>query len=63
MKYLLNRLKERSTWLGLVAIAAAFGLTISPELLDYIIAAGMAVAGIVGVVTSDKNAGDGKEEK
>ena len=58
MKYLLNRLKERSTWLGLVAIAAAFGLTISPELLDYIIAAGMAVAGIVGVGTDDKKAGD-----
>lgn len=58
MKYILNRLKERSTWLGLISLAAAFGITLEPALVEYIAAAGMAVAGIIGMLTSD-----GKEEK
>ncbi len=58
MKYILNRLKERSTWLGLISLGAAFGITLEPALIEYIAAAGMAVAGIVGVFTSD-----GKEDK
>ena len=44
-KYILNRLTERSTWLGLLALATACGATIEQALADQIIAAGMAVAG------------------
>ena len=44
-KYILNRLTERSTWLGLLALATACGATIEQALADQIIAAGMAAAG------------------
>ena len=53
-KYILNRLTERSTWLGIIALATACGATIEAAIAEQIIAAGMAVAGLIGVVTKDK---------
>lgn len=53
-KYILNRLTERSTWLGVIALATACGATIEVAIAEQIIAAGMAVAGLIGVVTKDK---------
>ncbi len=54
MKYLLSRLKERSTWLGIIAIVTALGAQIETALAEQIIAVGMAVAGMVGIITKDK---------
>ena len=51
---ILNRLTERSTWLGLLALATACGATIEQALADQIIAAGMAAAGLIGIVTKDR---------
>lgn len=45
---------ERSTWLGLLALATACGATIEQALADQIIAAGMAAAGLIGIVTKDR---------
>ncbi|MEE1265350.1 MAG: hypothetical protein UHH87_03595 [Akkermansia sp.] len=53
-KYILNRLTERSTWLGIIALATAGGAVIEAAIAEQIIAAGMAVAGLIGVVTKDK---------
>ena len=53
-KYILNRLTERSTWLGIIAFATAGGAVIEAAIAEQIIAAGMAVAGLIGVVTKDK---------
>ncbi len=53
-KYILNRLTERSTWLGLLAEATACGATIEQDLARLIIAAGMAAAGLIGIVTKDR---------
>ena len=53
-KYILNRLTERSTWLGVIVLATACGATIEAAIAEQIIAAGMAVAGLIGVVTKDK---------
>lgn len=52
--YLIGRAKERSTWLGLISLATALGLVISPLQQEAIIAAGMAAAGLVGAFTRDK---------
>lgn len=52
--YILNRLREPSTWRGLVLIATAFGVPIKPELMEPIIATGLAVTGLIGVVTQDR---------
>ena len=54
MKYILDRLKEPSSWRGLVMIATAFGVSVNPELLPSIIAAGTGLAGIIGFVFKDK---------
>lgn len=57
LKYLLERLKERSTWLGLIGIATACGATLEVGLAEHIISAGMALAGLIGVVTKDSKNG------
>lgn len=49
----IDRLKERSTWFGLLSLLGAAGMVISPEMSEYIIAIGMAVGGIVGIVTEE----------
>lgn len=57
-KYIINRLTERTTWAGLVALGTACGATIEPALSEQIIAVGLAVAGLIGVLTKDR-----KEDK
>lgn len=54
MKYILDRLKEPSSWRGLVLITTAFGVSVSPELMDSIIAAGTGLAGVIGFAFKDK---------
>ena len=54
MKYILDRLKEPSSWRGLVMIATAFGVSVNPELIDSIIAVGTGLAGVIGFVFKDK---------
>lgn len=54
LTYIINRAKERSTWLGLISLATALGLTLGQEQQDAIVAAGMALAGLVGTFTKDK---------
>jgi hypothetical protein len=46
---LLGKLSENSTWRGLVLIATAVGLKLDPEQANAIIAAGLAVVGVVNV--------------
>jgi hypothetical protein len=49
--WIIDRLRERSTWLGLVSFAAAVGVTLSPEQAQAMIAAGMALAGLIATFT------------
>ena len=52
--YILARLKERSTWLGLVTLVTVAGVALSPEQQEAIVAAGVAVAGAISAFTADK---------
>jgi hypothetical protein len=52
--YILERAKEASTWRGICLFLTAVGVPIAPELADAIIATGIAVAGLVGIITPDK---------
>lgn len=54
MKYILDRLKEPSSWRGLVMIATAFGVTLNPDLVSAIIAVGTGLAGVIGFAFKDK---------
>ena len=49
--YILERMKEPSTWRGVIYMLTAVGIPIAPALADSIIAVGLALAGLVGVVT------------
>jgi hypothetical protein len=52
-EYILNRLKESSTWRSLIIILTAFGLVISPEQQDAIISTGLMLAGLLGAISPD----------
>ena len=53
MKYVIDRLKEPSSWRGLVMIATALGVTLNPDLVASIVAAGTGLAGIIGFSLKD----------
>lgn len=49
MSWVLRLLRQRSTWSGLVMIATAGGVALSPEKTEAIIGAGIAVVGMIDV--------------
>jgi len=52
--YILDRAKEPSTWRGFILLLTAVGVPIAPGMSEAIVSVGLAVAGLLGVVTSDK---------
>ena len=42
-------LSEASTWRGMVLIATALGVRLDPDQIDAIVAAGLALSGLIGV--------------
>lgn len=56
--YILDRAKEPSTWRGLILLLTSAGLSIAPELATFIVSVGTGLAGIIGVLTSDKKVGE-----
>lgn len=54
MSYIFNRLKEASTWRGIFALLTALGVTVQPELQEAILASGLAIIGLIGVLFKDK---------
>jgi hypothetical protein len=53
MYWIQDRLKERSTWLGIVSFLTAAGVTFGPDQAEVIVSAGLAVAGVVAAFTRD----------
>jgi len=49
MNYLIEKLTENSTWRGLVMLATALGVQLDPSQANAIIAAGLALVGIINV--------------
>lgn len=54
MKKLISKLKETSTWKGLIFIITAFGVALSQEQQEAIIAAGVALVGVIDVFRKEK---------
>ena len=52
--YILDRIKEASTWRGIILMLTAVGIPIAPVMADSIICAGLAVAGLIGAFSPDK---------
>ncbi len=53
MNYILERLKEKSTWVGIIALISAFGVAIKPELSEAIATTGVSLAGLIAVLTKE----------
>ena len=54
-QWILDRLKEPSTWRGIVLVLTAAGVQIQPAMIEAVISIGIGAAGLIGVVTSDKS--------
>lgn len=52
--YILARAKEPSTWRGAILLLTAIGVPVAPAMADAIVSAGLAIAGLVGVISPDK---------
>jgi len=53
-EWIIARLRERSTWLGVVSAATALGLRASPEQQQAVISIGLALAGAIAAFTADR---------
>ena len=53
-QYLIDRMKEASTWRGIILVLTAVGVPIAPELQTTIVSAGLGLAGLLGAITPDK---------
>lgn len=51
--YVLDRIRERSTWLGIISVLTAIGVVLTPEQKEAIAASGVAMAGLVAAFTKD----------
>jgi len=56
LDFILARLKERSTWVGIITVITAAGVTISPERIEAIAGAGTAIVGAILAFTADATA-------
>lgn len=54
MDWLIARLKEKTTWIGIIGVAASFGVTLAPEQIESISVAAVAIVGVVLAFTSEK---------
>jgi hypothetical protein len=52
--YMIERMKEPSTWRGIVLLLTAIGVPVAPAMADAIVSVGLAIAGLIGVATPDK---------
>ena len=54
MTWIKNRLKERSTWLGLITLAGIAGFKLEPDQQEMIVTIGSTLAALVMTFTADK---------
>ena len=57
MDYILDRLKEPSTWRGAVMLAIGLGVGINPGQIEAIVALGTSVVGAIGMLAPDPKRG------
>lgn len=60
LEYLTNRLQEPSTWRGLIGLASAIGVVLTPEQADGIIAAGISLIAVINIFKKDAKSPDAK---
>ena len=56
--WILERAKERSTWMGLFSLAGAVGWAVTPDHKELIITAAVAVVAAIAALTRNKPAAE-----
>lgn len=56
MSFILERIREPSTWSGIAAFAMALGLGVPPGTVEAVTQVGMGLAGLVAVFLREKGA-------
>lgn len=54
LKYMAERAKERSTWVGISILGAAIGLHVDPDHMAKIVETASELLGLVLILTKDK---------
>lgn len=54
MEWIIERLKEATTWRGIVALITAAGIALSPEQVEAITLLGVALIGVIEVFRKEK---------
>lgn len=62
LTWLKKRLSERTTYIGIIALAGLCGYQISPELQEQILTAVTAIIAVIFTVTADKETSNVKPE-
>jgi esterase/lipase len=52
--WLVARLKEPTTWVGITTMLTAAGVSLAPELAESIITAGVSLGGVLAIVLKEK---------
>ena len=52
-EYHMKRFNQESTWRGIILVLTAFGVQIAPELIEAIIAVGLALVGAINISKND----------
>lgn len=55
-EYVLARLREPSTWRGVVSVLTACGIALNPQQIEAIITVGLMIVGLIGTLTKDNAA-------
>lgn len=53
LSFVIDRLKERSTWIGLTGLLTVAGVALEPEQIEAISLAGIAIASAIAAFTKD----------
>lgn len=62
-KFVARRLKEPSTWAGVITLLTVFGITLSPEQAEALASAGAALVGVLLVFTKESGEKDAKQQE
>ena len=54
MEYLLDRLREPSTYASLAAVLGTLGVSLSPGIVQALTLAGVGIAGAIGILVAEK---------
>ena len=53
-KFIMKRLREASTWRGIMALVTAAGIALNPEQIEALVIVGMGVMGAIGTFFPDQ---------